>query len=339
MSSIDYTNPITSGLVAAYVFTDASTTNIVSGSDALTITGDAFLDADGLNCPSTGSFTGAILSSPPSSFKPNDVTVMWFGKINGNGNISNNPSLVGMYYSSSPNVSPFLSYSMLRKSPFVGDILGLYAAGGSGHSLSVSGAIDTTAYGTSVNYILTRTSGATVLYRAGISIGSDSASGNLDYGTSPILLINRADSSSTDNSQTNTALVFIWNRVLTSTEIANLNANPRFFLRGSDFLAGQITLEGLIDSPLVSSFGDGQGDISLEGSVEGGISGFVGDASGDIAIEGSVLEQVLALLGDAQGDIVIEGDITGPLAAVPVECITGDGAFTPSGLGSGNFAY
>lgn len=338
MSVIDYTNPITSGLTAAYVFTDSSATNLVTNSDTLTIFGDAFFDADGLNCPNTGSFTGAMISPAPAAFKTNDITVMWFGKILGDGNISDNPPLAGMFFND-PNSSPFISYGMYRRNPFQRDLYGIYAISGSFHLIDIAFAIDPTNYGTSIGYIFTRTSGDTEVFRDGTLIGSDSVAGNLDYDATAAFAINRHISVSGNSANTNVALVFIWNRALTGPEIASLSAIPRCFLSNSDFLGGSIVLEGSADSPTVSSFGDAQGDISLDGSIFNGVAQFLGDALGDIEIDGSVLDQVIALVGDAAGDIVIEGDMTGPIAEVPVGCISGDGVFTIPTLGSGNFSY
>lgn len=338
MSVVDFTNSIASGLTAAYVFTDSSVLNLVTNSDALTIFGDAFFDADGLNCPNTGSFTGAMISPAPAAFKTNDITVMWFGKILGDGNISDNPPLAGMFFYDT-NTSPYLSYGLYRRNPFQRDLYGLYAISGGGHVIDIAFAIDIASYGTSVGYIFTRTSGDTEVLRNGTVIGSDSVAGNLDYGSTASFAVNRHISISGNSANTNVALVFIWNRALTTPEIAAMTANPRVFLSNSDFLGGSITLEGSADSPTVSSFGDAQGDISLDGSVFNGVAQFLGDASGDIEIDGSVLDQVIALIGDAAGDIVIDGDMTGPIAEVPVECISGDGVFTIPTLGSGNFSY
>lgn len=344
MSAIDYGNPITSGLFAAYVFTDLNVTNLVSGSDTLTITGDAFLDADGLNCPNSGSFTGAILTSPPAAFKPNDITLMWFGKIMGNGTFNDNPVLAAMYYNNS-NTSPFASYGMFRRDPFPKDLYVLYSVAGSLHVLDTSYVInnagDDLQYGGDYNLIMTRTSGATVGYKNGISFNSDSVAGNLDYDTTATFCINRHITTANQSAFTKVALVFMWNRVLTSGEIADIVANPRFFLRGSDFVASHIVFEGSIDSPLVAAFSDGAGDTNFEGSISGGVATFEGDAAADLDFEGSIGTATLALLGDAAGDFVLEGDITGPETAVPVACISGDGVYTPvTGVGSGgNIVY
>lgn len=234
-SSIDYGNPITSGLFACYLFTDGNTDNLVNGSDTLIITGDAFLDPDGLNAPAGGSglFTGASLVTPPAAFKPTEVTIMWYGRILGNGVISNNPFLAGMFYDSI-NAPPFVSYAIARSAIGQNNLYGFYSEAGNSHNIFIGGGIDTSNYGNFVQYIFTRTSGSSVVYQDGVSIGSDSTvgAGDISYGIAPIFAVNRHLNISGDSANTNTASVFIWNRVLTSLEIAELTSNPRAFLTG-----------------------------------------------------------------------------------------------------------
>lgn len=338
MSAIDYSWPITSGLVAAYVFTDGSTTNIINGLDALTITGDAFLDVNGLNAPATGTFTGAQLTSPPSNFLPIEVTIMWFGKILGNGGLSNNPALAIMFHNNS-NASPYSSYGIGRSALGFSDLYGLYSETTNPHNVLATTGIDTGAYGTPVNYLMTRTSGATKLWRDGVTLISDSVSGDISYGPTPVFRINNHITVGGDASNTNTAIVFIWNRVLTDSEIGDLSINPRFFLVDSDFARGDIVFEGSTVSEILNNFGDAKGNIIFEGDVFG-TSGFLGSGVGDIAIEGSISSENLSIVAFAQGDIVFPSDIEGSDGAVPVTCITGDGTYVPpSAGGGGTFAY
>lgn len=232
--TIDYGNPITSGLVAAYVFVDGNTDNLVNGSDTLTIMGDAFLDSDGLNSPNSGTYTGASLSSPPSNFKPSSITIMWFGKILGNGDITGNPLLAGIFHNSS-NSSPYVSYGIARSALGQGNLYAFYSEGSNTHNINIGSGIDTGSYGTPVNYLMTRTSGATEIFRDGSSLGSDSTSGSISYDSTALFRVNNHIAGSpydTNSCNTNTALVFIWDRVLTGTEIANISSDPYFFLLG-----------------------------------------------------------------------------------------------------------
>jgi hypothetical protein len=325
-SLIDYGNPLTSGLVAAYVFTDGNAINLVSGSDTLTLTGDASLSASGLEAPNSGSLTGAILASPPSSFQSAAVTLFWRGQFHGDGTIGNNPPLVSMFHNDT-NASPFISYGLNRRNPVQDALYGLYSEGSNSHNISMSAVIDTGAgYDTPVSYILTRTSGATGVYKNGTLIGADSVSGAISYGATPALAINRHITVTGDSANTNTELVFIWDRVLTSGEIADLTANPRFFLASPDPLIGAA-------SGTFAFGADAAGAISIIGRANGvfwfggeavGVANLTGAAVGDFEFRGAAAGR-LSIIASASGDFVFGGAVEVDLSVVPAECITSDG--------------
>ncbi len=174
-SRIDWSHPITRGLVAAFPFNAGDgkiINNVVNAADFLTaIAGSADSWEIGINgqiwsCPETlAANSGAKLLTPSASLQPTaEVTVFWRGKVMAMPDLGDGCPLVTLYYNNA-NTSPVVSYGIYRDNTDSTKLLGFHDAGGSLSTITCSGAFAVS--NEPVSYALTRRSGATKVYKNG----------------------------------------------------------------------------------------------------------------------------------------------------------------------------
>lgn len=233
-------HPLAIGLVGGWIFSEGGGTKIrslICPQDDLTLGGDAVWarTASGLTlqCPASGTNTGASLTAPSSLLKLTSAcTLFWRGTINGNGLLNQNPILAGMTFTNS-NTSPFLAYTIGRSSSASAIA---YSFDWNGTNVFyTTGAILNSGdllYGKPMSFCLTGSAGGPMTGytngRIADPIGT-AASGNLTYG-SPEFIVNWAIGSATNSCQEEASCVYVWRRVLTAAEILTVHNDPFQFV-------------------------------------------------------------------------------------------------------------
>ena len=227
-------HPLARGLVGAWLFNEggASAYSLANTADVLALTGNAAWGSDAagrvVGCPNTGSLTGLFLASPSKALQPTgDVSVVWYGTVDGNGTVSGNPMILGMYHNNA-NTSPFTSYAIDRNT--AANLRLTWDKAGSVFTVTCTNAVDTTKYGTPVMYagVFPQATGNPVLYRNGQAqtTGSGSGYAGTAYSATACLALNRHVTTTTSNAQTSPAMALIYNRALSAAEAGWLAAEP-----------------------------------------------------------------------------------------------------------------
>lgn len=242
-------HPLTIGLVGAWIFNEGGGTKIrslITPQDDLTLGGNAAWarTAAGLTLqsPNSGTNTGASLTTPSALLKPSSaVSLFWRGTINGNGSLSQNPVLAGMTFTNS-NIFPFLAYAIGRAGASAGRIA--YSFDWNNTNIFYQTGVILNAgpllYGNPMDFCLTGSNGGAMSgYTNGQladGIGT-AAAGNLTYG-SPEFIINWAIGDATNSCQSEASCVYVWNRVLSGSEVLAVHDDPFQFVGTRSVLAG-----------------------------------------------------------------------------------------------------
>lgn len=257
-SRIDWSQGITSGLVGAWLMNEGGGTTInslINTADRLTTSGDAVFGnaatGPAFVCPSTGSFTGALLASPSAALKPSAaVSLFWRGVITGTGATTANPYLAGVIYDNASS-SPFNVYAIARRSTGSTDIGAQYNSSGTNRTLAALGVIS---FGVPVTFAMSRQDGETKLFKDGKLLTSDSIAGTMNSTATSEFLINRHLTTSTANGYQSVDVVYIWNRVVSVAEFAALTASPYQIIRGPALVARRARLPStnVILTPIIA---------------------------------------------------------------------------------------
>jgi hypothetical protein len=234
-------HPLAIGLVGAWIFSEGGGTKIrslINPQDDLTLGGNAAWarTAAGLTlqCPNSGTNTGASLTTPSALLKPSSaVSIFWRGTINGNGSLSQNPVLAGMTFTNS-NISPFTAYAIGRVGASAGRIGYSFDWNGTNVFYQTGVILNSgpLLYGKPMDFCLTGSAGGVMLgyTNGGLADGiGTAANGNLTYG-SPEFIINWAIGDATNSAQSEASCVYVWNRVLSGAEILTVHNDPFQFV-------------------------------------------------------------------------------------------------------------
>lgn len=232
-AAIDWRNPITRGLLEAYSFDRGDGHPLVSAADALTVTGNAkqgYGEAGlGLDCPNSGTATGAILTLP-ARLKVNAVTVFWYGIIRSAGTLTDYPTIFGATYDNIDG-SPFAAWDLLRDGSSADTLRWHTNSAG----VFVSQATNVTLsnfYRKPISMAMTVDSAAVRCFFNGQQQGSDAAGiSTINYSASAALCVNRYVVSATDSCDTVNFLGLVFGRALTVSEIRRLHVDPFQVLR------------------------------------------------------------------------------------------------------------
>jgi hypothetical protein len=230
---IDATNPLSSGMVAAYSARAGGgrgMPNLIGlrSEDYVQIAGDAvFRGADvghALTYPNSGSYTGATALAPHRSLKPaSAVSVFWCGTINSGGTLTSNPPLISMWYDNADG-DPYIAYGLHRPASGAGH-LAVFYNNGTFQSLSVTDGINTSRYGLRTTIGFTRRGGSTKLYVNGRLWASDTvaAGSGITYGATANLRMGSHLITSTSNPSASHDIAYIWDREVTADEFRLLD--------------------------------------------------------------------------------------------------------------------
>lgn len=153
------------------------------------------------------------------------VSVLWRGRIFGNGVRTDNPGLLTCFYTTTNSV-PFLSYGLHRPAGST-TAIAMFWNNGSFQSLTSSAVITNGALHTFVGSLaLGGGSGAAQIYASGVSVASGTPSaGTIGYGTAQ-LIVGAHISTTSNYVEAGFHVGAVWNRGLSAGEAARISAAP-----------------------------------------------------------------------------------------------------------------
>lgn len=228
-ATIDWSNPITRGLVALYVPT-SGVKNLVNSSDALAWKGATAAPAD-IATQAGKAYTVAsdahLQLTTTAAMQITIGSLFWYGEMRTAGTIANSPYIWGLSHNNS-DATPFDAINMCVPSGDATSVQFAWNATGVKQFIAATGKVTlnvATSWGFSVQ------GGTQTAYKNGGNIGSASVAGTIQYGTSPQLCTGGHTVQASQDSGARTALGGLWNRVLTANEHAELAGDPWQLLR------------------------------------------------------------------------------------------------------------
>lgn len=198
----------------------------------------------GLNITAPGQC--AYVAAPSAALQPADkVSTYWRGVLQSNGNTTNNPSMVGMWYDNA-NGSPFVCYGLHRTSSAPSSLSFFANSAGTFFSFAYGTAVDASAYGKRVvDYLSTYDRSVEHrLYRNGVLVGSNAAAkAAISYSATSNLNMG-SHVTSPDTMGAAMQVVYIWNRVVTPSEAWELNADPFAMVQSAALLSQLAGMKG-----------------------------------------------------------------------------------------------
>jgi hypothetical protein len=230
---IDWSHPITRGLVALYCPSIDPTFDLTGG-PKLTVQGTPPLGGGpfgaewGTSATSSTQPNGLWAASTAAQRPTTAASVYAFVKYTTSPNLASNPPIVGITYDNA-GTSPFIAF-------------GLYLDGGAGPFLqwNVGGTFAATTAAAAIttgnyyNFVGTvQTGGSAFCYQNGVQANTAAASAGSINSTTTSQIVLGTNPSTTNAYSSNTSFVIsgVWNRALTPAEVALLNDQPFIILR------------------------------------------------------------------------------------------------------------
>lgn len=246
--NINWGHPLSNSLRAAWVFaqgadvlvSDTNTRNTffdcVSGQKV--VAGEGSLGSCGLVAGPTGygynfgtAANGAKLTGDTDTqnlFPTKDVSFFWRGSILGDPQGAQDSPIFGLIHNAFN--SPFYAYGVCRDHSTAGNVFFRHSAGGTNNFTSITGAIDTTKYGSISSFGLTRSGDGAFsrFFSKGVKVGSDTVSGSMTYGATSSRVAINSDSllGGGDNASTFIDVIYIWSRAISDAEQAYVAFHP-----------------------------------------------------------------------------------------------------------------
>jgi hypothetical protein len=220
-------HPLAANIVGCWLFNEVAgllANSLVNGNDTLTLAGGNWLNFLGaLYDMTAGNGTHGLLTTPSAALQPaNAVSLYWRGLRFGGGNLSNNPAIAAMTFTSTA-ATPFYAYGVLRVNGSNTDLYYWDDAGGTANFQQITVLPNHQTTDIFDLGLTVRNGGNAVAYFNGRQVGSAARSGSLSYG-SPRLILN--DDFNTENAATAVEALYIWNRELSATEMLWLHVEP-----------------------------------------------------------------------------------------------------------------
>ena len=230
---IDWTNPLTKGLIGCWVATGEGggvpvIRDLVSQT-FLSPTGSPSIVATGIGMQAKDTASNGWTQSTLASHRPTTAfSVLWMGSIYGAGvNATYFPGLIAGY-TNTTFTSPALSWGLVRRgSPNIY----LYWNNGTSQNIEAVSSLTSGSWG-SYCYVGTMSAGNNAyIYKNGILVQSGAApAGSITYGATAITAVGIAPGAITSYTNAGLCVGMLWNRQISHGEAAQLGVNPTAFL-------------------------------------------------------------------------------------------------------------